>query len=54
MLQTTEKHSLAVCGSFRGEKQFLLIFVAFYWFDQKQFFTTNPNFPQDMPHYKLV
>ena len=36
--KTTEKHSLAVCGSLWGEKQFLLIFVPFYWFDQKQMF----------------
>ena len=33
--KTTEKHSLAVCDSIWGEKQFLLIFVPFYWFDQK-------------------
>ncbi len=31
-------HSLAVCGSFWGEKQFLLIFLPFNWFDQKQLF----------------
>ena len=36
--KTTEKHSLAVCGSFLAEKQFLLIFVHFYWFDQKKLF----------------
>ena len=36
--KTTERHSLAVCGSFCGEKKFLLIFIPFYWFDQKQFF----------------
>ncbi len=36
--KTTGKHSLAVCGSFRGEIQFFLIFVNFYWFDQKQLF----------------
>ena len=36
--KTTGKHSLAVCGLFWGEKQFLLIFVPFYWFDQKQLF----------------
>ena len=36
--KTTERHSLAICGSFWGEKQFLLIFVPFYWFDQKKFF----------------
>ena len=35
--KTTEKYSLAVCGSlWGGKKQFLLIFVPFYWFDQKQ------------------
>ena len=37
-LKTTDKHSLAVCCSFCGEKQFLLIFVPFYWFEQKQLF----------------
>ena len=36
--KTTERHSLAVCGSICGEKQFLLIFIRFYWFDQKQLF----------------
>ena len=36
--KTTEKHSLAVCGSFLAEKQFLLIFVHFYWFDKKKLF----------------
>ncbi len=36
--KTTERHNLAVCGSFFGEKQFLLIFIPFYWFDQKQLF----------------
>ena len=35
---TTEKHSLAVCDSIWGEKQFLLIFVPFYWFDQNNLF----------------
>ena len=34
----TEKHSLAVCDSLWGEKQFLLEFVPFYWFDQKMLF----------------
>ncbi len=38
MLQTKEKHSLAVCGSLWRERQFLLLFVTFYWFDQKQLF----------------
>ena len=36
--KTTENHSLAVCGSLWGENQFLLIFVPFYWFVQKQLF----------------
>ena len=36
--KTTGKHSLAVCGSFWGEKQFLLIFVPFYWFAKKKLF----------------
>ena len=31
--KTTERHSLAVCGSLCGENQFLLIFIPFYWFD---------------------
>ena len=35
-LKTTERHSLAVCGLLCGEKQFLVIFVLFYWFDQKK------------------
>ena len=30
--------SLAVSGSLCGEKQFLLIFIPFQWFDQKQLF----------------
>ena len=36
--KTTEKHSLAECDSIWGEKQFMLIFVFFYWFYQKQVF----------------
>ena len=36
--KTTENHSITVCGSLCGEKKFLLIFVPFYWFDQKQLF----------------
>ena len=52
--KTTEKHSLATCGSFLGEKQFLFIFVQFYCFEQKGLFTTNPNFPQDLLLFKFV
>ena len=36
--KTKERYSLAVCGSLCGDKQFLLIFIPFYWFDQKQLF----------------
>ena len=36
--KTTERHSLAVCGSLWGEKHFLLIFIPFYGFDQKNLF----------------
>ena len=35
---TTEKHSLAVCGSMLAKKVLFLIFVHIYWFDQKQLF----------------
>ena len=36
MLKTTERHSLAICGLLCGEKKFLLIFIRFYWLDQKK------------------
>ena len=36
--KTIERHSLAVCGSLCGEKQFLSIFITFYWFYQKKLF----------------
>ena len=52
--KTKENHSLAVCDSLRGEKQFLLIFVQFYFFEQKGLFTTNPNFLLDWLLFKLV
>ena len=46
MYQNNRKACLVVCGSFCGEKQFLLIiFVPFYCFVQKGLFTTNPNLP---------
>ena len=34
----TDRHSLAVCGTLWGEKQFLLIFIPFYWFEKKKLF----------------
>ena len=51
---TTGKHNLAVCGSFCWEKHFLLIFVPFYCFVLIGLFTTNPNFPLDLPLFYLV
>ena len=42
MLQTTERSSLAVCGSLCREKQFFLAL-------SKKVVYTNPNFPQYLP-----
>ena len=53
-LKTTEKHSLAVCCSFCGEKQFLLIFVPFYWFEQKQLFKQIQIFLRICPFSNLL
>ena len=53
-LKTTERHSLAVCGSLCGEKQFLLIFFPFYWLDKKKVVYTNPNFPQYLSLSSMV
>ena len=53
-LKTTEKHILAVCGSFWGEIQFLFVFVQFYCFKQKVLCTNNPNWPLDLLLFKLV
>ena len=36
--KTTERHSLAVCDSLFGEKKFLLLFILYYWFVQKEWF----------------
>ena len=33
---------------------FLLIYIPFYWFDQKKLFKTNPNFTQDLPLPNMV
>ncbi len=53
-LKTTGKHNLALCGSFSGEKQVLLIIVPFCCFKQKQLFTPNPNFSLAFLLFKLV
>ena len=42
--KTIEKHSFAVGSTFWGEKKFLLIFVPFYWFDQKKGISTKSKF----------
>ena len=52
--KTIKKLSLAICGTFRGEKQILLIFIPFYLFDQKKLFIPNSNFPQDLLLFKIV
>ena len=39
---------------FEEKKQFLLIFVSFYCFEQKGLFTTSTNFLLDFPLFKLV
>ena len=47
--KTTERLSLAVCGSLCWEKQFLLIFIPFYLLDQKKLFKKIQIFFQDLP-----
>ena len=49
--KTTERHNLAVCASLCGEKQFLLIFIPFYWFDQK-YFLNKSKFSSGFFHFK--
>ncbi len=51
--KTTEKHSLAVSGSLWGEKK-KLIFVPFYWFDQKQLFKQIQIFHRICPFSNLL
>ena len=53
MLQNNRKHSLAVCGSLWWEKQFLLIFIPFYRFDQKQLFKQIQIFLWICPFSKM-
>ena len=52
--KTTEKLSLAVSDSIWGEKQFLLIFIPFYWFDQKQLFKQTQIFLRICPFSNMV
>ena len=49
LFKTTEMHSLAVYGSLCGEKQFLFIFIPFYWlFKQIQIFLSFASFKHNM------
>ena len=50
----TEKHSLAVCGILCGEKQFLLIFMRFYRFDQKHLLKQIQIFLRICPFSNMV
>ena len=53
-LKKTEKHSLAVCGILCGEKQFLVIFMRFYWFDQKHLLKQIQIFLRICPFSNMV
>ena len=52
--KTTEKYGLEVCGSLFGEKQFLLIFIPFYWFNQKKLFKQIQIFLRFFPFLNKV
>ena len=53
-LQNNRKVFLSVCGSLCGEKQFLLTFVPFYWFDQKHLFKQIQIFLRICPFSHLL
>ena len=52
--KTTERHSLAICGLLCGEKQFLLIFIRFDWFDQKNLLKQIQIFLRICPFSNMV
>ena len=52
--KTTERHSLAICGLLCGEKQFLLIFIRFDWFDQKHLLKQIQIFLRICPFSNMV
>ena len=52
--KTTERHSLAICGLLCGEKQFLLIFIRFDWFDQKNLLKQIQIFLRNYPFSNMV
>ena len=49
-----ETHSLAVCDTIWGEKQFMLIFVSFYRFDEKVLFNQIQIFLRICPFSNMV
>ena len=52
--KTTQRHSLTLCGSLCGEKQFLLIFNPFSWFNQKKLFKQIQIFLRICPFSNMV
>ena len=52
--KTTERHSLAVCGSLCGGKQFLLISILYYWFVKKKLFKQMQIFLRIFPFSNMV
>ena len=52
--KTTERHSLAICGLLCGEKLFLLIFIRFDWFDQKNLLKQIQIFLRICPFSNMV
>ena len=54
MLLNKKKHSLSVCGPLCRKKQFWLIFVPFYWFDQKKLFKQIQFFLKIFPFSNML
>ena len=54
ILQNKERHSFAVCVTLCEEKQFLLIYIRSYWFDQKQLFKQIQIFIRIWPFSNMV
>ena len=54
ILQNNRRHSLAMCGSLFGEKQFLLIFILYYCFFQNHLFKQIHIFLRICPFSNMV
>ena len=52
--KTKERYSSAVCGSLCIEKHFLLMFILYYWFVQKQWFKQIQIFLRICPFSNIV